>query len=472
MIKRLIYYCLFILLSTGCKKFVTIAPTTAVDADVIFSGDEPANIALIGLYAKMVQEFGLMNGYPSLYGGQYADELQPLLPQPSDLPFFHNELTADERVVRGIWSTAYNQVNHANQTIEKIAQSEGMTEKGRRQLTAEAKFIRGIYYFYLINLFGEVPLILTSRYQETQQAKRMPITQVYQQIEQDLQEAVAGLPEAWPVYPITGAVPIRATKFAAMTLLARVHLYRGNWQQAIQQCDAVIDAKKFKLATEPNEVFRMSSPEIIFALQPTSKEYNTAEGHFFVYQPAIMPAGPAYVLTDSLVKAFEPTDKRFIAWAKPAMVENKRVYAPDKYEVYDGEQLIEVNLALRLAEVYLMRAEAYAQVDNTPLALADLNTIRQRAALPALNTVEDKPALLRAVQQERRIELFGEWGHRWLDLRRWPSQLYPSNPGRSRADDILGNFPGKIWAPWKTRWPIPASEIVKLPALAQNEGYD
>jgi starch-binding outer membrane protein, SusD/RagB family len=318
-----------LLAAQSCKKFVTIAPATEVDADVIFSGDEPANIALIGLYAKMVKEFGLMNGYPSLYGGQYADELEPLLPQPSDLPFFQNELNADERVVRGIWSTAYNQVNHANQTIEKIAQSEGMTGKGRQQLTAEAKFIRGIYYFYLVNLFGEVPLILTSRYQETQQAKRMPITQVYQQIEQDLQEAVAGLPETWPVYPNTGAVPIRATKFAAMTLLARVHLYRGNWQQAIQQCDAVMEAGKFKLAIDPNDAFRMSSPEIILGLQPTSIEYNTAEGHYFVYQPAIMPDGPAYVLTDSLVKAFEPTDKRFIAWAKPAMVENKRVYAPD-----------------------------------------------------------------------------------------------------------------------------------------------
>lgn len=461
---------LVLLLSVqSCTKFVDIKPVTEVDANAIFSGDEPANTALIGLYAKMMQQFGIMNGYPSLYGGLYADELKPLLPQPSDPAFCQNELNADEKVVSGIWTIAYNQINQANQVIEKIAESGGMTEKGKRRLTAEARCIRSLYYFYLVNLFGDVPLILTSRYQESQQVKRTPAVQIYKQMEQDLQEAVTALPEIYPAYLYTDTVPIRTTKYAAMALLARVYLFSGNWQAVIQQCDAVIDTKRFKLVEEPNNVFRMNSPETILALQPTSTEYNTAEGYYFVYQPSM--AEPAYILTDSLVAAFEPNDKRFTAWTKPATVNARRVYAPDKYEVYEGSQLTELNIVLRLAELYLIRAEAYAQLNNIPAAVADINVIRQRAGLPLLTAAENKTSLLRAVEQERRIEFFSEWAHRWLDLLRWPSQLHPADPATRRADDKLSRFPEKVWAPWKKRWPIPAGEIVKLPALQQNEGY-
>ena len=209
----------------ACKKFVEVTPATGVDASVIFSGDEPAGIALTGLYAKMVQHFGLVNGYLSRYGSLYADDLAPLSPQGPDLTFFKAELNPAEKVVGEIWSAAYNHINQANQVIENIAQSAGMTETGRRQLTAEAKFLRALLYFYLVNLFGDVPLVLSTRYQETQHIRRTPVREVYRQVVQDLQEAEQALPVSYPAYPATGTVPIRATRYAAMALLARVYLY-------------------------------------------------------------------------------------------------------------------------------------------------------------------------------------------------------------------------------------------------------
>lgn len=116
-------------------------------------------------------------------------------------------------------------------------------------------------------------------------------------------------------------------------------------------------------------------------------------------------------------------------------------------------------MVLRLAEQYLIRAEARAQQNNLAGAAADLNAIRQRAGLEPLPDNLDKAAMLLAVEQERRIELFAEWGHRWFDLRRTGRSLAvlsPIKPDLTATD---------LW------YPIPLSAINTNPFLTQNEGY-
>ncbi|HEY3404724.1 MAG TPA: RagB/SusD family nutrient uptake outer membrane protein, partial [Ohtaekwangia sp.] len=163
-------------------------------------------------------------------------------------------------------------------------------------------------------------------------------------------------------------------------------------------------------------------------------------------------------VTQGLYDAFEPTDNRRAQWVGSFTNGTTTWYFPHKYKVAAATAVTEYEMMLRLAEQYLIRAEARAQLENISGAQEDLNAIRSRAGLAGTDA-DDKAALLLAIEQERKAELFAECGHRWLDLKR-----------TGRADAILD--------PLKTDWqsadalfPIPDAERELNPNLTQNDGY-
>jgi hypothetical protein len=116
---------------------------------------------------------------------------------------------------------------------------------------------------------------------------------------------------------------------------------------------------------------------------------------------------------------------------------------------------------LRLAEQYLIRAEARANQNNIAGAVDDINVIRTRAGLPAVSQGVSKDQCLLAIEQERRIELFTEWGHRWFDLKR-----------TNRADAVLSTLKSPNWQSADRLYPIPQSELETDVHLNQNPGYE
>lgn len=237
-------------------------------------------------------------------------------------------------------------------------------------------------------------------------------------------------------------------------MLARVHLYNGQWQEAEAEATAVIGSGSYSLVSNLNNVFLMNSNETIWQLMPTSTSLNTWEGNQFI--PATS-AAPTYPLTASLLSSFTAPDQRKAAWTKSVVVSSVNYTHPFKYKVRTGTTLTEYYVVLRLAELYLVRAEARARQSKISLALADLNTIRTRAGL-ANATISDQAAMLLAVEQERRLELFAEWGHRWFDLKR-----------TGRANALLAFKTG--WQDTDTLYPIPNAELLRNPMLTQNPGY-
>jgi len=121
-----------------------------------------------------------------------------------------------------------------------------------------------------------------------------------------------------------------------------------------------------------------------------------------------------------------------------------------------------------VAEQYLIRAEARAQQNNISGAQADVNVIRNRAGLANDTTMTDKATAMAAIENERRHELFCEWGHRWFDLKRWPSLTSPAT--QTRADDVLGTLKS-TWTSTSILFPIPQPARNNNPNLTQNEGY-
>ena len=168
---------------------------------------------------------------------------------------------------------------------------------------------------------------------------------------------------------------------------------------------------------------------------------------------------PAYSLYDTLYNSFEATDLRKTNWAGITTVSGKNYYFINKYKVRTGTGA-EYNIALRFAELYLIRGEARAQLANITGAKADIDVVRARAGLSALNASITQVQLLFAIEQERKVELFGEWGHRWFDLKR-----------TARADAVIGGQKPATWQSTDVLYPIPENQRMANPSLTQNPGY-
>jgi hypothetical protein len=195
-----------------------------------------------------------------------------------------------------------------------------------------------------------------------------------------------------------------------------------------------------------------------------SSQYNTADGRLFIPQKGSMPA---YVLTDSLLSAFDVNDKRR-QWIRTDTINGVTYHSPFKYRRNDTQQpLTEYNTVLRLAEQVLIRAEARIMQNNLSGAADDLNLLRARASLATVGPFTSQSSAMAALEHERRIELFAEWGHRWFDLNRWPAQTAQYT---TRADEVMSSCKH----PWNVTaklWPLPADQLVLNPLLIQNAGY-
>jgi starch-binding outer membrane protein, SusD/RagB family len=472
------------LISSSCKKLLEVeAPINSITTKDVFSTDDQAEMAVAAMYSLMVNSDNYFsNGGITITGGLSADELYAYYgtAQSTYYQLNTNSLLADNAPTKDIWVSAYNIIYLANSIIEGIAESEATTlsAKTRKQLTGEAKFIRAFSFFYLTNLFGDVPLALTVDFNKTQRMPRTPQQQVYDQVLEDLKAAQSALADD---YSASGALQerIRPNKWAATALLARVHLYLKDYPQALIEAKSVIDQQGlFDLEDNPGNVFAPASKEAIWQLKqatdhPTTRNA-TKEGNAFI--PSPWGTGPAfYCITEQLLNAFEPNDKRRVQWI--AQTDNSSVagmppgitWFPHKYKLglhnsVPGIDPSEYYTGLRLAEMYLIHAEAQANGagGGPAAAIDDLNKIRHRADIDLLPAGLTEPQVKAAVEKERQTELFAEWGHRWLDLKR-----------TGKAASLLSLIPLK--QPWKgddqLLYPIPPSELRVNSALKQNKGY-
>lgn len=450
-----ITFFIFILLS-GCKKFADIPlPIDQLGTDYVFNNDSTAIQSVVGIYSEMMNsstQFSSAN--TTLYAGMAADELFYYTPGSARDEFIVNELSVlnHSTLESSFWNASYKYIYAANAIIEKASASENLSFAVRNMIIGEAKFIRAFSYFYLINLFGDVPLILSTSYQNNVRVARTSSELIILQMVSDLKDAKEVLGTG---YVTTERV--RPNKYAAKALLARVYLYQKDYVRAEEEASDIISSTVYNLVSNLDNVFLANSNEAIWQLRPVNPTRNTLEGSTFI--PASATSTPAYLLTDNLINSFEPNDKRKISWTKSRVFASQTLYYPFKYKIRTGTVITEYYMVLRLAEVYLIRAEARAQQLKIAEAINDINTIRTRAGLLSINPAT-QPALLIAIEKERRVELFAEWGHRWLDINR-----------TNRANSIMGMLKPATWQNTDMLWPVPQTQINLNPSLVQNPGY-
>ncbi|WP_442591444.1 RagB/SusD family nutrient uptake outer membrane protein [Pedobacter sp. AW31-3R] len=450
----------------GCSKFLEVdPPKTALVASEAFKTSESATAAVTGIYDQMKSLSESPAGYAAtLYPGLSADELVNFNANPDVEQFAANRLNPLNAIVSNIWNSSYKMIGQANSVITGLTQSTTLPPALKSQLLGEAKISRALIYFYLLNLYGDVPLVLTNDWKATQTISRSSQGEVYSQVIKDLTEAATETSAAYPT-----AEKVRPNKFAALALLARVYLYTKDYKNAEAAASQVIESGVYGPLPDLDDVFLANSTEAIWQLAPTTGVgYVTFEANVFI--PGSSTGPPDYYFSDKLINAFEEGDKRKDHWMQRRDYLGTTYYYPFKYKILSASGGYgEYYTILRLAETYLTRAEARAQNDNLSGALEDLNLLRDRSRaeatasvpnpLPALSSALSKPAVLIAVEQERRTELFAEWGHRWFDLKR-----------TGKANAILS--PEKPnWSVNGQLYPIPQSEILLDNKLAQNPGY-
>lgn len=452
-----------VLLNSGCKKFVEVeSPRNQLVTEKTFSNDGTATSAVVGLYNRMMNtNLYFMNGALSVYLGLSSDELYNTSSNTDVDQFTNNSLLANNGIIKSnFWSEAYSRIYHANAIIEGLDKSKTLTDSVRRQLKGEALFVRALFYFYMVNLFGDLPLVMSTDYEYNSKLARSPAAEIYTQIITDLTSAQTLLPA---YYLTTGSFlkdRVRANKWAAKALLARVYLFKKDWANAEAMASDVIASGLFSLESLDNIFLAASPGEAILQFLPAaSSSRNSAEGGAFI--PSSNSVKPPYVITPSLLNSFEPNDGRRKKWIDSSKVGNPQTtyYYPKKYKVRSATAKTEYEMILRLAEQYLIRAEARAEQNNITGSRSDLNRIRNRAGLPDTDA-SDQGALLVAIEKERRMEFFAECGHRWLDLKRY-----------GKMDAVLSGVKGSNWQVTDALYPVPITEIQIHPLLTQNTGY-
>lgn len=480
----------FLLVSiAACDDVLDIAPEYTQDAENFFNTQEDYERALIGAYDL------LQTSYLNVWIGEIA----------SDNAIAGGESVNDSRGLHEIETMTHGGVNDELRNILRfnyagitrvnyIFENEDKTDfEGKEQILAQAAFLRAYYYFQLVKYFGDIPLVVDRRLSidEVTSIPRTPRSEVYDQIEADLQYASDLLP--WMV-----AEKGRVSKGAALSLLGKVYLYQDKFAEAANVLDEVIQSGNYALFSDFETLFRVEneeSPETVFDIQYTGQEggsygcFVCLEGNAAVgfhgirqYVGPVYADGNSYNLpTQDLYDAFDAGDPRrdatvldidaFIqAQDNPEDISyvigggghtgfynNKYIKRQDELGLPDDDLTSPVNhKAIRYADVLLMAAEAHNRKPgaNDELAREYLNEVRDRVGLDPVTL--SGAELTQAIWEERRFELSGE-GLRFFDLVR---------TGRA-AQEIQGFIPGT-----HEIFPIPQVEIDLAGGnWQQNPGY-
>lgn len=499
--KSLFHYILLgsvlVVSGSGCTKFVNAGlPDNKLAATTVFQTDATALGAMTGLYASLTSNTLLMTAW-GVMPAMSADELVNYSTDAGTVQLYSNAISTSTspNTTDYLWNYGYQMVYMANAALAGAQQSSSLTAPVAAQVEGEAEFMRAFFYFNLVNEFGAVPLVTTTNYQANDAIKRSPVADVYAQIIADLQDAQGKLTNGYlDGNNASTDERIRPNKGAAQALLARAYLYTEQWASADSLASIVIaNSGQYSLVADLNSVFLANSNEAIWQIQPLGiGGEETPEGTWYVLSSdpsnnSTVTGGKVAALRMSFLNAFEPGDNRFTNWVD-SITDNTvtpaaTYYFPFKYKIgnYGNNTITEYSMELRLAELYLIRAEARIQENQIDAGVADLNVLRARARgaatsavpnpLPALAAGLSKGAAMTALVQERRIELFAEGGHRWFDLKRMAGLV---NASESLADEVMPAVTAAKGGTWNDQWelyPVPLTDMEANSALTQNPGY-
>jgi starch-binding outer membrane protein, SusD/RagB family len=405
----------------SCHDMLYLHPTDSIPEELAITSESDLQSAILGCYDALQSDgyygrgliiFNEVGTDNAFNGGTIIEFAQ----------INNHNVLADNAYLEGIWSAPYNAINRCNTAMYYLDELD-ISEEKKKEYRAELLFIRALSYFNLTRLFKDIPL----RLEPTLSSDDLNVPKssqgvIFSQILSDLTFANNQISNANPFY---------VTDLTVKTLLAKIHLELGNYNNAISYADTVIASNRSLLDNFEKLFTTEGNAESIFELRFTKLISDRNRLAEYCYPPSLK--GRYEIAPNSdLLNSFEPGDSR------RNLFQGVVPYC-NKYEsISGGDDNVYI---FRLAELYLIRAEARARYGgNVNLIRNDINTIRNRAGIDSVFT-NSYNQLLEIIEAERRHEFAFE-GHRWFDLIR-----------TGRAAVVLGIPESKYY------FPIPLSEI-------------
>lgn len=473
-----------IMATAACDDLLTENPSSFLTPENFYQTVGDAEAALVAAYAPLgsTQAFGY-NLWVTLDGGSDEAMSNPVVPSSLVQSFGRLDYDPTQDRITTSWVAFYQVITRANILIDRLPELDA-PEDQKAELTAEAKFLRAFSYFYLVRLYGGVPLVTGEQDPLERNVPRASTDQVYELIIADAEDAAAELPLE------RGAGDLgRATRGAALALLSDVYLTRGEWESAADHARQVMDLGVYDLYADYLDAFLpayKNGPEHIFSIQFVDAEGSPGSQHAYFYFPREVGNGqgggwawivPNPTHTDSYAPGDYRKDVTYVdefvrlATGEAEKVDKLHTYKFRPTQVARTTSGDANSPVYRYAEVLLTYAEALNELGQTDEAIRQLDVVRARAR-NADGTPRSEPAdyagpasreaVREAIFDERRWELAHE-GKRWFDMVRrgedyWMTQLQENAPQAEPA-------------PHKMLLPIPQTEINQNTALEQNPGY-
>ncbi len=433
---------------TSCNKFLDVEPRASVSDEQTIYDKTSSQTALNGVYSALGSGGYYGTTFQSI-GYLSGDNIQWTGSQSQVQEFINHNVSSSNATISGAWTAIYQTISRANNVIAKVPEvNDGaFTQAQKDQVVGEALFIRALAYFDLARTWGAVPIVTkpTTSPSDNIGLGRSPVAQVWAQVIGDLNTAEPLLPETTDRY--------RATRKTVWALKSRYYLYQKDWAKAEEYASKLIADNNYVLLKPYSAFFANNvrgTQESVFEIFYSATETNA---HRNQWQPQ----------TNGGTRQWAPND-RFVDLVNKADTGGNRnvLVAKDNQgrwygNLYYRNPATDPSYVIRIAELYLIRAEARAELgtaDKLLEAKADLHAVRDRAGLIAAPATTKEEILL-AIENERRIEFAFE-PHRWFDLVR-----------TGRAQTVL-----KIADPNKLLLPIPQEQTQIDPSLLPNNpGY-
>ena len=430
---------LFLIGIAGCEKILEVDPTYYIDGEQAITNKRGVETALTGCY-NALQQTGMYGRYLVIIPDLAADNLDWKGTTQAYGQFENNNLLADNIIVESVWNAHYNLLNRVNYVLNKLPDIADMNAVEKESTAAQLYFLRALAHYNLVRLFGPVPIkvLPTLDLGDNLNVPRDPVQNVYDAILTDLALAEDKIAVNNPGYATNGAV---------LALQADVALSQGNYELAKAKATALINGN-YALEDVFADLF-VGEPgsEAIFTVLFNEQDGNRLAEYFF---PTAQGGRYEVAPSADLVATYTQEDTIRL---------NATIAGNPPYGLKYPDMVTMANdvPVYRLAEMYLIRAEAEARLQGSKAAIRnDINILRLRAGIAALSS-DTYEELLMDIEAERRRELAFE-GKRWFELVRTGRALEVL-PGVTSANQLL--------------FPIPLVELQNNnhEGMIQNTGY-
>ena len=489
--KTTIYIILLFITFISCEEFLEKNPADSVITDLAIESYDDAVVAMNGVYSGF-KSTGYYGRYFVVHADVLTDEVQSAIGYSNQLGDFYKwSFLADNGEITAAWNIMYKVIVRASNIIDALPNIDDADQAQLDQIEGEARLARAIAHFDLVKAFAKaylqsdpvsdlgVPIV---EHFAVAEPERNSIEEVYSFIMSEARAAKGLLANNG----VSDAGSVFLTSGAAEAFLARVSLYMGNYDDAISYATSVIDHPAYELsrdsATYADLFLHDVGDEIIFKIGLTRLDF---DGHYIGYNYYNNSQGAPnadYIPSDWIINLFDANDYRFDIAFKTEVTDHGWSWPlvwkyPGNPLFYQSDITTNANMykVFRLSEMYLIRAEAFAEIGQFTIALTDYNTLRSARIKNYTNENLTGEVLKEAIWEERIRELCFE-GHYYWDLKRkgmgfqrvpvtHPTEGVITNPGPSQSELQVDPLDLR-WV-----WPIPDSELRANKNITPNPGY-